>query len=89
LQNGLPKDAASFVLLDGSKELLAERLAARKHEYMNPQLLESQLATLEAPSDALRIVNDRTPEEIVSQILSHLAPVNETSAEISEKTIVK
>jgi gluconokinase len=85
LTTGLPQGAVAFVLLDGSKELLAERLAARKHEYMNPQLLESQLATLETPGDALRIVNDRTPEEVVSQILARLAPVQELSA----KTIVK
>ena len=41
---------------------------------MNPKLLESQLATLEAPSDALRIVNDRAPDEIVNQILAHISP---------------
>jgi gluconokinase len=72
---GLPKEAVRFILLDAPKELLEERLAARKHEYMNPKLLESQLATLELPSDALRIENDRPPEEIVSQILTHLSPV--------------
>ena len=77
---GLPKDAVTFVVLDGSKELLTERLAERKHEYMNPKLLDSQLATLEMPSDALRIVNDRSPEEIVSQILAHISPVQELSA---------
>jgi gluconokinase len=47
---------------------------------MNPKLLDSQLATLEMPSDALRIVNDRSPEEIVSQILAHISPVQELSA---------
>jgi gluconokinase len=74
LSSGMPKGAVTFVLLDGAKEMIAERLAARKHEYMNPKLLESQLATLEAPSDALRIVNDRAPEEIVNQILAHISP---------------
>jgi len=46
-----------FVLLDGSKEMIAKRLATRHHEYMNPALLESQLATLEDPDGAFRIVN--------------------------------
>ena len=75
LESGLPHGALTFVLLDGSKELIAQRLAARHHEYMNPKLLDSQLATLEMPHDALRIVNDRTPNEVVNQILTHLSPV--------------
>jgi carbohydrate kinase (thermoresistant glucokinase family) len=59
-----------FVLLDGSKELIAGRLAARSHEYMNPALLDSQLETLEDPDGALRVLNDRTPDEIVGRILT-------------------
>jgi gluconokinase len=70
---GLPQGAVTFVLLEGSKELIAQRLAARHHEYMNPNLLDSQLATLETPSDALCIVNDRTPDEVVSQVLTHIS----------------
>ena len=38
-----------FFLLDAPREVLAKRLTARKHEYMPPTLLESQLATLERP----------------------------------------
>jgi gluconokinase len=70
LRIGMPTGAVSFVLLDGSKEMLAARLSERKHEFMSAELLESQLATLEIPEDALRIVNDRPPEEIVSRILA-------------------
>jgi gluconokinase len=75
LESGLPESEVTFVLLEGSKELIAQRLAHRTHEYMNPNLLDSQLATLETPSDALCIVNDRTPDEVVSQILTHISPV--------------
>ncbi len=75
LAANMPKDTVSFVLLDGSKEMIAERLAARKHEYMNPNLLDSQLATLELPADAFRVVNDRAPEEVVSEILAHIPSV--------------
>jgi gluconokinase len=71
LAAGMPKGAVSFVWLDAPRELLAERLAERHHEFMNPKLLESQLKALEPPKRALRIVNDRAPEEIVSQILEH------------------
>ena len=72
---GMPEGAVHFVLLDGSPELIAKRLAGRKHEYMNPALLESQLKTLEAPteSEAYRVVNDRSPEVIVDEILAHVA----------------
>jgi len=61
-----------FVLLDGSKELIAKRLAERQHEYMNPVLLESQLAALEDPDGAFRIVNDRSPDEVVERIVGKL-----------------
>jgi gluconokinase len=74
LAAGLPEGAMAFVWLDPPKGLIAERLAERKHEFMNPNLLDSQFQTLEPPSDALRIVNDRSPDEIVSQILEHVSP---------------
>jgi carbohydrate kinase (thermoresistant glucokinase family) len=44
-----------LVHLYGSKELIASRLAKRKHRYMPASLLESQLATLEPPARALRV----------------------------------
>ena len=75
LSAGMPAGAVSFVLLDGSKELFAGRMAARHHEFMNPALLDSQLATLEVSSDVLRVVNDRTPNEVVSEILARLPAV--------------
>jgi gluconokinase len=70
----MPPGTIHFVLLDGSPELIAERLAARKHEYMNPNLLESQLKTLEQPreDEAIRVVNDRKPDEVVDEILQHV-----------------
>jgi gluconokinase len=39
-----------FVLLDGSRELLAARTGARLDHFMPPALLDSQLATLERPA---------------------------------------
>ncbi|HEX4156798.1 MAG TPA: gluconokinase [Acidobacteriaceae bacterium] len=76
LASGMPEGAIAFVWLDGTKELLSERLAQRHHEYMNPKLLESQLATLEPPVKALRINNDRTPETVVEEILQHVSPAS-------------
>jgi gluconokinase len=74
LETGMPQHTVVFVLLDAPKKLLAARLAARTHEYMNPELLDSQLATLEVPEGALRVMNDRTPDEVVSSILLHISP---------------
>jgi gluconokinase len=70
LKAGMPEGTVHFVLLDGSAEMIGERLAARKHEFMTPTLLASQFATLETPSDALRVVNDKSPDEVVDQILA-------------------
>ena len=75
LSSGLPTGAVHFVLLDGSREMIADRLAQRHHEYMNPKLLDSQFATLEPPSNAYRIVNDRPPAEVAEQILAHVGDV--------------
>lgn len=68
LSKGLPPGALAYVWLDGSPQMIAARLQARKGTYMNPVLLGSQIATLEAPADALRVVNDRTPEQVVAEI---------------------
>lgn len=73
LANGIPSNGIAFVWLDGDKELLTERLAGRHHEYMNPKLLDSQFATLEPPKDALRVMNDKTPEQVVDEILQHIS----------------
>lgn len=75
LSAGMPANAVHFVLLDGSAEMIAARLAVRKHEYMNPKLLESQFKTLEkpGPGEAYTIVNDRPPDTIVDEILAHIS----------------
>lgn len=43
--------ALRFAHLDGSRELIAERMAAREGHYMPLSLLDSQLATLEPLQD--------------------------------------
>ena len=48
----------AFVFLDGSRELLEQRIKARKGHFMPPSLLDSQLKTLERPGpdeNALRL----------------------------------
>ena len=41
-----------FVYLQGNREVIGERIARRKHEYMPASLLDSQFATLEVPNPA-------------------------------------
>ncbi len=74
LTAGTAAGAVQFVLLDGSRALIAARLAERHHEFMSAQLLDSQFATLEPPSDAVRVKNDRAPGEVVNDILDKVAP---------------
>ncbi|MRW89978.1 gluconokinase [Duganella sp. FT80W] len=61
-----------FAHLAGPRELIAQRMAARKDHYMPPTLLDSQLATLEPlQDDEAGIVLDiaQPPQELVRQIL--------------------
>lgn len=56
-----------FVFLDGARETVAARLASRRGHFMPANLLDSQLATLEPPSDALRVDLARsTPEQVAA-----------------------
>jgi gluconokinase len=80
LASGMPHDALTLVWLDTPKEIIAERLAARHHEFMNPNLLQSQFDTLEPPADALRIVNDRAPEQVVNTILEKIGQQQNATA---------
>jgi gluconokinase len=62
-----------FVFLDGPRELLAARLATRTGHYMNPALLDSQLATLERPDDAIVLSIEATPEELAARAAAALS----------------
>jgi gluconokinase len=73
LESGMPQGTVKFVLLDPSKDLIADRLKERHHEFMNPNLLASQLATLERPKNAIDVVNDKSPEEVANEIVEKLA----------------
>jgi len=61
-----------FVYLKVSRDVLHERLARRRGHFFNPALLESQLATLEEPRDALVVNGDASDLDIVSDIVRQL-----------------
>ena len=57
-----------FVLLDGDPAVLKARLVQRRHEFMNPALLESQIDTLERPPNAIVIDIEPPLDEQVRRI---------------------
>lgn len=74
--------AVCFVYLRTAPAVLAARLAARAGHFVGPNLLESQLATLEPPDASvahaepaavLTIDTEAPPDELVDHILSSLA----------------
>jgi gluconokinase len=62
-----------FVYLKGDEALISSRLEGRHGHYMPASLLDSQLATLEEPKDAVTVGVDATPESIVDKIRKALA----------------
>ena len=63
---------ARFVHLTGPPALIEERLKARCGHFMPPALLASQLATLEPPVDALVFSCEKSPLEIVAELVQIL-----------------
>jgi gluconokinase len=72
------RDDVRIVFLDGTKDLIAKRLAARKGHFMPPGLLDSQFKTLEPPLPGERPVTvsiDASVDGIVDDIVRQLQPV--------------
>jgi gluconokinase len=61
-----------FVVLTGDAEVLRQRLAERRHHYFGPELLDSQIATLEIPADGIVVPIEGTPEEVTQRALAGL-----------------
>lgn len=64
-----------FIYLQGSKELIQTRLARRSGHFMPPELLDSQFADLEEPTQqecAVTVDIAETPEAITQRILAQL-----------------
>jgi gluconokinase len=65
-------DQLAFIFLEGSREVIFGRMAARQGHYMPTTLLDSQLAILEKSPDLLAIPLDQTPEQILAEISQRL-----------------
>lgn len=75
----LPSEACRFVLVEAPKEVIAQRMKARRH-FMPAELLDSQIATLEPPADALHVLALDPPEVAARKALEALGitPLTET-----------
>jgi gluconokinase len=72
LSEGMDAAEFRFVLLNVPRDTLIERLQHRPGHFMNPALLDSQLATLEMPSDAIRVDANQAPDATVGLVLKQL-----------------
>ncbi len=73
LRAGRPQ--VQIVYLQGSRDLIASRLAARHGHFFRADMLDSQFATLEEPTPdegAFVVSIGRTPKEIVEEIIRRL-----------------
>ena len=70
-------DGVTFVFLEGSKPIIAARLAARHGHFMPAALLDSQFSTLEVPAPdehAIVVDVDQPVERQVDEIIADVAP---------------
>ena len=63
---------ARFVYLKGDYELISRRLHSRHGHFATESILKSQLADLEEPQEAITVTVDKSPDEIVSEIIRQL-----------------
>lgn len=68
-----PTDEVKWVYLEGSFELIQQRIQERHGHFMKADLLQNQFDTLEVPDDAFHVDVSKSPEESVQQIRSSLS----------------
>ncbi|MEL7121803.1 MAG: gluconokinase [Bacteroidota bacterium] len=65
-------DKLVWIFLDGSLELIAERIKKRAGHFMKVDLLQSQFDALEIPAYGIHIDIDQTPEQIIDELVKKL-----------------
>ena len=66
-----------FVYLKVTPNLLHQRLRTRLGHFMTERMIESQLADLEEPENAIVLDGDEPPEKIVGEVLARLGLLKE------------
>lgn len=65
-------ESVKWIHLEGSRELILERMKHRENHYMKPEMLDSQLATWQEPSYGYKLSIDQTPKEMLEEALEYL-----------------
>ena len=71
-QLGIDHERVQTVFLEGSKSLIADRIASRRHDFMPGSLLDSQFDALEPPEGGIVVSIDQTPEAMCAEVLAQL-----------------
>jgi gluconokinase len=72
LAEGFAENEFRFVYLYAPASVIRERIQLRGHAFMNPNLLDSQMETIEEPSEAWTVSVAGSPEQSVDEILARL-----------------
>ena len=75
---GIDQKTVVSVYLKGSKDVLKSHLAGRSHEYMDDDLLLSQLRTLEEPTSGIIVDVSGTPKETARDIIKKIDDYSNT-----------
>lgn len=70
---GIDQQEVVSVFLEGTPELLKDRINMRSHQYMSKQLLASQLNALEVPKTGFKVDISNSPDDITDQIINLLS----------------
>jgi gluconokinase len=77
----------TFVFLDGDSELIRRRMASRTGHFMQPELLDSQLRTLERPApdetDVITVSVDQSVDAMVLSLTGALQSARQAAASLS------
>lgn len=65
-------EALRFVYLRGDRATILARIEGRSDHFMKPAMLDSQVAALEEPRDAIAVSIEQSPEEIVARVIDAL-----------------
>ena len=65
-------DQIVWIFLDGSFDLIAERMKNRAGHFMKVALLQSQFDALEVPHYGIHINIDQTPDQIIDELVKKL-----------------
>jgi gluconokinase len=78
-RNQLQAVGVQFIYLKGDYELITARLHSRHGHFATESILKSQLADLEEPDDAITMDIEKSPGEIVAEIVARLKAVKGVS----------